>query len=148
MFFDEGNMVKFLTDVIEKISTKSDTEPRRFRSRARQLTSDLFTRGLAYTLVLIASRGSTLGVEQGLFAENIEDLEKRLSGYLEGLNPEEKGYTLYGAVLLMTLRKFGIVKMGRLADVIKDVVGNPSADAQALIVADWIARLADAFIQT
>lgn len=138
----EKMIVPILVDCVEKISQSKSAK--RFKSRARDLPTDLFTRGLAYTLTYIAARSSATLVEIGLTVNSCDELISNLEK--SNVDEEELGYALYGALILFSIKKMGLLRKTRFADIVKEALSNHVLDHYAMIVAEWTKRLAEAYI--
>lgn len=120
-----------------------------FRARAREAPSMIFSSGLAYTLVYIASRaGSTdavqPGLEKGSYEEVLRYVVVEKEGEFEG--KEELGYSIYGNMLTYLLKRTGLLKSTKFSDLVKEALENPALDRVSLEISEWIKRLAEALI--
>ena len=134
---------------------KSFEVKKSFRTRSRELITEMRFKGLAYTLVLIASKSSTQAIEELLKSSDVDSMisminnkafkeRSRLSGY------EAVGYALYGATLLKIISEIGYLDTRNtvsLKKIIEDALNNSSLQVIALEVAKWIKRIAEAYIQ-
>lgn len=150
------DLVRIVTECVSGFTKKlgdrgfSEDMLSSFRSRAREVPTLIFMRGLPYALVYIASRSNQEVFRLGLIAENCEDLSSKILDYVEkkglGDKAEKTGYVIYGALLAFAMKKVGIVGVGDFEFLMKSVIDNPLASAKANIVADWIKRFAEAYI--
>lgn len=125
---------------------------RSFRSRARESPALMFSRGLAYAIVYVASRSSETVFGIAFNARGCADLCARLREHAgaEEIRAEELGYALYGALLTFAIKAYGIVVEAGSGDLFKSLVEvflrDPVANAKAFEVAEWIKRFAEAYI--
>ncbi|MCS7111680.1 MAG: type III-B CRISPR module-associated protein Cmr5 [Ignisphaera sp.] len=123
---------------------------KRFRARARSLPQEVFSRGLAYTLVYIAARSSRDAVERGL-EEKITECRDVVNSVGEladktNMGEEELSYALYGAVILYLAKRLGIVKLNRLESIVCEALNNVVLEVKMWPVIDWLKRVAEAYI--
>jgi len=104
-----------------------------------------FTRGLAYTIVFIASKSSKDLVETGLTAQKCEDVINKIKESKIG-SEEEESYAIYGAVLLYIAKKLGIVKGNKFEGIVYDVMRSPVVEIKMWSVLDWLKRVTEAYI--
>jgi hypothetical protein len=116
----------------------------RYASRARSLISDLYVLGPAYVVAVAAARSSKDAVELGLRAESCREVVEGVMNAREG--PEWKAYALYGAVLLYTMKKVGVVSSTSFEDVLVELK-RPSSALKSREVARWIKLLAEAYFK-
>lgn len=120
-----------------------------FRSRARDLPTLVFTRGLAYSIVYIASRSSEATFRLGLEASDCSDLSKKVQEHVKNMADEESGYVLYGALLAFAMKTCGMnIKTAEdpLKELVEVSLKDPLVNARALEVAEWIKRFAEAYV--
>ncbi|MEM2590427.1 MAG: type III-B CRISPR module-associated protein Cmr5 [Zestosphaera sp.] len=119
-----------------------------FRKRARETPTLVFSRGLAYAMVYLASRSNEKAFKIGLNARECTDLSKSIGEYIRGkkLSEEESGYVLYGALLAFAMKVYGIVSASTFEELIKSVLKSPIASARTHELIDWIKRFAEAYI--
>lgn len=139
-----SEIIPKISECVEEISRSPDVRER-FRGRARDIPSDIFSRGLAYALTYTAARSSARAVEKGLMITSCKDLVKGIAD--EEMSPEEKGYALYGALLLYILKEAGVLKATTFSEAVRSVLGNPMIEVYASSAAEWIKRLAEAYIE-
>jgi len=139
------NCIEQVTNI--RLSSKKGAEILKgFRTRARSIPTTLFTRGLAYTTILISSRSSSRLVELGLLKNSCEEIASEVARQSEEYDVEKLSYGLYGAVILFLLRKGGVITSTKLSDMLREVVRDSSIDSKATTVFEWIKRLAEAYI--
>lgn len=142
----ENRVVPQLIECVEKISTSSSVEYRKsFRSRARGMPADLFSRGLAYMLTYAAARSSATAIEVGLTANSCEELINNVKNMK--LKSEEYGYATYGALVLYSLKQANLVSRTKFSDIVKEALTNYTLNTHAMLIAEWIKRLAEAYIE-
>lgn len=120
-----------------------------FRSRARDIPTLVFTRGLAYALVYVASRSSEEAFRLGLTAIGCSDLSKKIRERVSNMKAEESGYVLYGALLAFAMKTYGIiveVSGDPFERLVKASLEDPVINARALEVVEWIKRFAEAYV--
>lgn len=136
-------------EIVEKIckSTRDEIK-RRFRSRTRDLLSNIYSNGVAHTISICAARSSAEAVEIGLSSSKVDDLVRMCKdAHKIGIKgDEELGYALYGASILYVLKTLGIVNANNLREAIKELLGNSLADKKAFQVGIWLKRFAEAYI--
>jgi len=112
------------------------------------MPSELFSKGLAYMLVMAASKGSLRVVEAGLRAGDCGDLIREVKSAMDSrsLSSDEFGYGVYGALVLMGLRRAGVIKGARLSDVLREALYRGDIEDAAHIYAEWIKRLVEAYM--
>ncbi|ABP50694.1 MULTISPECIES: type III-B CRISPR module-associated protein Cmr5 [Pyrobaculum] len=110
-----------------------------FRTRARQIPSDIYYIGTAYAFAVLAARSG----EKAIYAPG--DLANKIGAICRGdLGKEEKGYALYGACLLEALKKLGI-PTGNLVDTLKALDERGAVvDMEIAEYVDWLKKLAEA----
>jgi len=142
-----SEVLGMLVDCFELLSRelreKDTDKAKALRTRAREMPAELISKGFSYVLVLCASRGELNAVESGLKYDSCQELLE----VIKGLGDEKAGYSLYGAILLMSLKKIGAVSKAKFSEVIKDSLDNPILDFTAYSLMDWIKRLAEAYIE-
>lgn len=135
-----------ISSCIETIATKTSPEmKKKFRSRARDIAPDIFSKGLAYVLIYTAARSSARLVEKGLLVADCETMIKEIDG--ERIKDEEKGYAVYGALLLFILKEMNILRSKTFSEAIKSVLNDPTIEIYASKAAEWIKRFAEAYIE-
>jgi len=139
-------VLKMLIDCFETISTdiKRSNVKKALKTRARGMPAELLFRGLSYTLVLCTARGNLGVVSLGLRVSSCKELVKAIESIEDD---EEAGYSLYGALLLLGLRKHGVIAETTFSEVVKNSIDNPVLDSIAYGLADWIKRLAESYIE-
>jgi len=149
----EKRLIELALDAVGKICEGCKEDERKsFRARARSLISDMYASGVAYVVSLAAARSSARAVELGLTANSLDDIIVKLCGDREHVKElglggaEDRGYALYGSLLLYALRQAGVLSAGRLSEAIKSLWGNAAADRVALHAATWLKRFAEAYI--
>lgn len=123
-----------------------------FRARAREIPTLLFSRGLPYTIVYIASRSDKRTFIEVRNASNCNDLLKKVKEIISQRRAEEKaeekGYIMYGALLTFALTREGaFTNAERFSDIINEAY-NPIVDTKAQHVAEWLKRLAEAYVES
>lgn len=114
-----------------------------FRSRARDMPTEIFIHGLTYTLMLAASRGDLNILEKTIVKNECKELVK----VVNSIDSKEKfGYTMYTSLILFLFRKLNIDLGLSFRDILNKVVGNNALEKKAYIIADWIKRFAEAYI--
>lgn len=116
-----------------------------FRTRARTVPQEAFSRGLSYALVYVAARSNVKAVEKGLVGDRCSEVIEQVS---KNTGSEELPYGLYGAILLYTLRKTDIIPKSEntFTKVLMKVIEDPSIEARSWLVLDWLKRIAEAYI--
>lgn len=135
--------IKSLIDLARSSST--DTL-RAFRTRARDLPTTMFVNGFAYTLVYVASRSSAKAIDNGLIAKSCSDLTSMLRELSQGLGREEVGYALYGLLLTFLIKSAGLTNAKSFDELVKKAMEDPVLERGAGVIAEWIKRLAEAYI--
>jgi len=140
----EGDMTSWLEralNCVELIEKSCDKEAQSaFRTRARQIPSDVYYVGTAYALAVLAARSS----ERDIFSyRSVEEGVKSICGR-EGMSKEEKGYALYGLCLLEALRALGL-RAENLGNALREVeVRGKLIDMELAEFLDWLKKLAEA----
>ncbi|MEM1646481.1 MAG: type III-B CRISPR module-associated protein Cmr5 [Ignisphaera sp.] len=132
-----------INEITSRYQSSSDIA-KKVRTRARSIPEYSFTRGLAYTLVFIASKSGKDLVEIGLSAQECKDIFDKIDK--NDIGSEEKSYAIYGAVLLHIARKLGIVKGDKFEEVVYDIMNSPAAEIKMWNVLDWLKRITEAYI--
>ncbi|MEM1772135.1 MAG: type III-B CRISPR module-associated protein Cmr5 [Ignisphaera sp.] len=132
-----------INEITSRYQSSSDIA-KKVRTRARSIPEYSFTRGLAYTLVFIASKSGKDLVEIGLKAQKCKDIIDEIDK--KDIGNEEKSYAIYGAVLLHIARKLGIVKGDKFEEVVYDIMKSPAAEIKMWSVLDWLKRITEAYI--
>ncbi len=148
----KSDVIKMLVDCFEQLTTAFQDEEGKdklasLRTRARDMPSELVSKSLAYVITLCAARGDKDVIEKSLYVNSCSDLLTKLSSDIRNLKKEEFGYSLYAILLLLSLKNLGLISGGRLSDIIKGSLDNPTIDSTSYIVMDWIKRLAEAYIK-
>lgn len=117
-----------------------------FRARARDLPTMMFSNGFAYTLVFIASRGSVEAIELGLRANSCDELVESITQQIVREDRETAGYIIYGSLLLYLVRNARLTEKASFNDLLKESLENNLIDRGAQIIAEWVKRLAEAYI--
>jgi|YelNatPaOPRAMG01_1025707.scaffolds.fasta_scaffold12207_8 CRISPR type III-B/RAMP module-associated protein Cmr5 len=137
-------VLRMLVDCFEFLSKNLSKEvAKSLRARARDMYTDLVSKGLSYVLILCASRGDLSVVESGLRGSSCQDL----LNLVKDLKSEDAGYALYGAILLMSMKRMGLLDGTKLSEVIKNTLDNPMLDSIAYNLMDWVKRLAEAYLE-
>ena len=140
----EPHVIGMLVDCFDLLSKDQREDVKSsLRTRARNMPAELLFRGLSYVLVLCASRGNLKVVEKGLQASSC----KELLDAVKDLSGEKAGYALYGAILLLSLRKQGAISEKTFSDVVKNALDNPIRDSIAYGIAEWIRKLAESYLE-
>jgi hypothetical protein len=63
------------------------------------------------------------------------------------LSETEFGYSVYGAILLLSLKKAGVVRGNKLSEVIREAMAKPEVEIAAQAYAEWIKRFVEAYIE-
>ncbi|MEM1560326.1 MAG: type III-B CRISPR module-associated protein Cmr5 [Ignisphaera sp.] len=132
-----------INEITSRYQSSSDIA-KKVRTRARSIPEYSFTRGLAYTLVFIASKSGKDLVEIGLKAQKCKDIFDKIDK--NDIGSEEKSYAIYGAVLLYIARKLGIVKGDKFEEVVYDIMNSPATEIKMWSVLDWLKRITEAYI--
>jgi CRISPR type III-B/RAMP module-associated protein Cmr5 len=139
-------VVSTLVDCFEYLSNElNDDEARTLRSRARDMPAELVSKGFSYVIVLTASRGDLKVVELGLTSTSCQELVK--SAKDRKLDKEDIGYALYGAILLLSLKKLGAIGEEKFSKLVERSLKDPILNQTAYTVMDWIKRLAEAYLE-
>jgi CRISPR type III-B/RAMP module-associated protein Cmr5 len=139
-------VVSTLVDCFEYLSNElNDDEARALRSRARDMPAELVSKGFSYVIVLTASRGDLKIVELGLTSTSCQELVK--SARDKKLGKEDIGYALYGAILLLSLKKLGAISEEKFSKLVERSLKDPILNQTAYTVMDWIKRLAEAYLE-
>jgi hypothetical protein len=109
------------------------------------MPAELVSKGFSYVMVLTAARGDLGVVRLGLTSASCQDLVKRVKE--EDLKGDDAGYALYGAMLLLSLRKSGVISGGDFADIVKSSLNDPTLNQVAYAIMDWVKRLAEAYLE-
>lgn len=146
-------VVRVVSECVSTYKREFDRDTlRSFRSRARESPALMFSRGLAYAIVYVASRSSETVFGIAFSARGCADLCARLREHAgaEEMGAEEFGYALYGALLAFAMKAYGVVIEAGSGDLFKGLVEvflrDPVANARALEVAEWVKRFAEAYI--
>jgi hypothetical protein len=144
MTFVKPEVLKMLVDCFDTLSEglKKDVKTS-LRARAREMPAELVFRGLSYVLLLCAARGDIDVVSRGFYASSCREFLDTI----RGLDKEEAGYALYGAILLLGLREQGVISEKRFSDVVKSSIDDPVLDSIAYGLMDWIKRLAESYLE-
>lgn len=134
-----------IESIMNTFKDSSDV-PKSFRSRARSIPTDQFTKGLHYVLTLLAARSSKNWIEKGLQSNNCEEIAQSVKN--SKLSPEEGGYALYGAVLAYILRSTGLTNAKTFKDLVYEALNNPIINTRSTLILEWIKRLAEAYIES
>ncbi|MCX8137565.1 type III-B CRISPR module-associated protein Cmr5 [Pyrobaculum aerophilum] len=110
-----------------------------FRTRARQIPSEIYYIGTAYAFAILAARSS----EKAIYGPG--GLADKIGAICKGeYSKEEKGYALYGACLLEALKKLGI-PAGGLVETLKALDERGAlVDIEIAEFVDWLKKLAEA----
>lgn len=137
--------IKMVTDVRSGIS-RDRLEA--FRSRARDLPSTMFINGFAYALTYIASRSTIKTIELGLLAESCNDLLTKLVEHIKNVEREEAGYIMYGSILAFLIKQAGLSTAKSFDELLRAAMEDVILSQGALVLAEWIKRLAEAYISS
>jgi CRISPR type III-B/RAMP module-associated protein Cmr5 len=139
-------VVSTLVDCFEYLSNElKDDEARTLRARARDMPAELVSKGFSYVIVLTASRGDLKVVERGLTSTSCQELVK--SARDRKLGKEDIGYALYGAILLLSLKKLDAIGEEKFSKLVERSLKDPILNQTAYTVMDWIKRLAEAYLE-
>jgi len=143
-----SEVVKYSLSCIEAlINEKVDKDVlRSFRARARSIPSDMFMHGFIYIMTLLAARSSRSILEKGLKEVDCKNIIKEISG-LKELGHDERGYGLYGAMILYILKRLNALKSETFNDLIREASGNPVIEFKTRIVLEWLKRFSEAYIE-
>lgn len=119
---------------------------RSFRARARSIPSDMFMHGFIYTITLLAARSSRSILEKGLKEVDCKNIVKEISS-LKGVGSDERGYGLYGAMILYILKRLNALKSETFNDLIREASGNSVIEFKTRIVLEWLKRFSEAYIE-
>ncbi|MEZ0248074.1 MAG: type III-B CRISPR module-associated protein Cmr5 [Thermoproteus sp.] len=114
-----------------------------FRTRARQMASELYYVGAAYVMAVLAARSS----EKDIFRD--EALDAAVRSICESKSSkEEKGYALYGVCLRDALKELGLPADGLSSTLrqLRKMAGL--VEARLYEYADWLKKLAEAKFET
>jgi hypothetical protein len=144
MAFVKPEVLKMLVGCFDALSEglKKDVKAS-LRARARDMPAELVFRGLSYVLLLCAARGDIDVVSRGFYTSSCREFLDTI----RGLDKEEAGYALYGAILLLGLREQGVISEKRFSDVVKSSIDDPVLDSIAYGLMDWIKRLAESYLE-
>jgi len=125
-----------------------------FKTRARQMASDVAFSGLPVALAVVAARSSAKALEQALqgaepreFASRVCNDEIYAKKELGLEKSEEKSYALYGFALLRALKEAGLAKSGKFSEFLKAEAFDSAVQEYATQAAVWIKRFAEAYIK-
>lgn len=142
-------VVKAVADCVSTLREKFAADClKSFRARAREVPAMVFSRGLAYAIVYVASRSSEEVFGIGLNSGSCPDLVEGVRKYLEKAKAEreEAGYALYGALLAFTMKAGGLARASDFRGLIEAVLKDPTVNYRALEVVEWIKRFAEAYV--
>jgi len=126
---------------VELVEKLCDNEAKKaFRTRARQMPSELYYVGAPYVLAILAARSSERHIFTGRgLPESIEAVCKA-----SDIGKEEKGYALYGLCLVDALRELGI-RAESLTSTLRELNKlRGVAEARLAEFVDWVKKLAEA----
>ncbi len=111
-----------------------------FRTRARQIPSEVYYVGAAYALAVLAARSS----ERDIFSHrSVEEGVKAICGNKD-MSKEERGYALYGLCLVEALRALGL-SAENLGGALREVEARGKlVDMELGEFLDWVKKLAEA----
>jgi CRISPR type III-B/RAMP module-associated protein Cmr5 len=138
-----SNALECIENIIRNIS--NERAKRSFRSRARDIPSDLFTRGPTYTMVYIAARSNVHSLNIAFAASDCKQIVEYINK--SDMKPEEKGYALYGAVVIHILKQIGLIKARNFTELINETLTNPVLYNYFNAIAEWIKRFAEGYIE-
>jgi CRISPR type III-B/RAMP module-associated protein Cmr5 len=145
------DLVKGVLECIEAIidragGQKSGDLLGKFRARARSLPTDLASHGLQYLVVLTAARSNKRLIEESLRKNSCVDVVNSLVDE-KGLDDDKRSYALYGGVLVYLLKQQGVIdeKVSSFRELLEKLA-NPAVEALATPIAEWLKRLAEAYI--
>jgi hypothetical protein len=139
-------VVSTLVDCFEHFSRElEEGQARALRARARDMPAELVSKGFSYVMVLTATRGDLDVVRLGLTSTSCRDLVELVKK--KGLRGDDAGYALYGALLLLSLGKSGVISGGSFADIVKSSLNDPTLNQVAYAIMDWVKRLAEAYLE-
>ncbi len=139
-------VVSTLVDCFEHFSRAlEEGQARALRARARDMPAELVSKGFSYVMVLTAARGDLDVVRLGLTSTSCRDLVELVRK--KGLGGDDAGYALYGALLLLSLRKSGVISGGSFADIVKSSLNDPTLNQVAYAIMDWVKRFAEAYLE-
>ncbi|MEM1598021.1 MAG: type III-B CRISPR module-associated protein Cmr5 [Pyrobaculum sp.] len=125
---------------VEAVERRCSGEARAaFRTRARQIASDLYYVGAAYVVAVLAARSSEGDIFRG------DDLDAAVKRICESdKSREEKGYALYGVCLREGLKTLGISVDG-LSTTLRQLKRQAGlVEARLYEYVDWLKKLAEA----
>jgi len=126
---------------VELVENLCDNDTKKaFRTRARQMPSELYYVGAPYALAILAARSSERHIFTGRsLEESIEAVCKASE-----MGKEEKGYALYGLCLVDALRELGI-RAESLTSTLRELNRlRGVAEARLAEFVDWVKKLAEA----
>lgn len=143
----DNNLIIKISECVELVSKGVPQNVKKgFRSKARDMPTNIFGRGLAYAITYAAARSSASAVELGLSAINCNSFISSIVKN-EKLGDEDKGYALYGAMILYLLKEAKALNANSFKDALKTALDNPSVEVHANEIAEWIKRFAEAYIE-
>ncbi|AKG38439.1 hypothetical protein MA03_02940 [Infirmifilum uzonense] len=152
MSISEKDIMELALNAVEAVTTKcSEDVKSSFRARARNMISDLFTSGASYVISVAAARSSAYALETALSVKDVGEITRICEDhdYSKKLGVEksdDKGYAIYGSLLLYVLKKTGILSSNKLSEAIRELQGNTYAEKILARMAIWLKRFAEAYI--
>jgi len=131
---------------VELVERHCDNEAKKaFRTRARQIPSELYYVGAPYALAILAARSSERHIFTGRsLEESIEAVCKASDMGKEEFGREKIGYALYGLCLVDALRELGI-RAESLTSTLRELNKlRGVAEARLAEFVDWVKKLAEA----
>ncbi|WP_193322581.1 type III-B CRISPR module-associated protein Cmr5 [Pyrobaculum calidifontis] len=126
---------------VELVERHCDNEAKKaFRTRARQMPSELYYVGAPYALAILAARSSERHIFTG------KSLEESIAAVCKAseLGNEDKGYAVYGLCLVDALQELGI-RAESLTSTLRELNKlRGVAEARLAEFVDWVKKLAEA----
>lgn len=148
----QESLVKLILECVNAIASVYNSPEEkevieRIRTRARSIPEEAFARGLAYTIVFIASKSGKNIIEKGLKSTKCEDIVKSIKNEYAGKPEFEKlSYGIYGAILLHIAKNANIIKGDKFESVIYEILRNPDIiELKMWHVLDWLKRVIEAY---
>lgn len=128
-----------------------------FRTRAREAPSIIFTNGLTYTIVYMASRSSAEAVELGLSKSKCEEvLNDLLIKHKGDVGVEKFSHALYISLFSYLLNKAVSIQhpsdkavsasTSKFTAFVDRSLKDPVLERTALDISEWMKRIAEALI--
>lgn len=147
----EKDIVNLALECIEScinIWGPDSEELKRLRARARSIGSEYMSKGLAYTITLLAARSNREAIEVGLNANSCKDVVDGIQKLREQhrLGLEELSYALYGAILAFMVKKLGLTNAVTFGDFLRHALSSPALELRVFSIIEWIKRMTEAYV--